>query len=32
MAERPERRGGKKRRKVCGFCVDNVGEIDYKDV
>lgn len=31
MAERPERRG-KKRRKVCNFCVDNVREIDYKDV
>lgn len=20
------------RRKVCGFCVDNVGEVDYKDI
>ena len=36
MAERsgrPERRGGRKgRRKVCGFCVDKVESIDYKDV
>ena len=31
--ERPERRGGRKgRRKVCGFCVDKVESIDYKDV
>ena len=32
-SERPERRGGRKgRRKVCGFCVDKVESIDYKDV
>lgn len=35
-AERPEdrperRRGGFRRRKVCGFCVDKVRSIDYKD-
>lgn len=29
---RPERsRGGFRRRKVCGFCVDKVHSIDYKD-
>ena len=27
--ERP--RGGRKRRKVCTFCVDKVEHIDYKD-
>ena len=30
----PRRGGGGRfggRRKVCGFCVDNVGEVDYKD-
>lgn len=36
MADRPERdnrRGGRKgRRKVCGFCVDKVESIDYKDI
>ena len=39
MAERNERpdrdnrRGGRKgRKKVCGFCVDKVESIDYKDV
>ena len=39
MADRPERperdnrRGGRKgRKKVCGFCVDIVESIDYKDV
>ena len=39
MADRPERperdnrRGGRKgRKKVCGFCVDKVESIDYKDV
>jgi small subunit ribosomal protein S18 len=29
------RRGGGRympRRKVCGFCLDNVGEVDYKDI
>lgn len=31
--ERPERRGGRKgRKKVCGFCVDKIEAIDYKDV
>jgi small subunit ribosomal protein S18 len=29
---RPERRGRKGRKKVCSFCVDRVGAIDYKDV
>ena len=31
---RPERapRGGRRRRKVCAFCVDKVECIDYKDV
>ena len=39
MADRPERperdnrRGGRKgRKKVCGFCVDKVESLDYKDV
>lgn len=37
MADRPERperdrRSGKRRKKVCNFCVDNAGAIDYKDV
>lgn len=35
MAERPERdnrRARKGRRKVCGFCVDKVENIDYKDI
>ena len=39
MADRPERperdnrRGGRNgRKKVCGFCVDKVESIDYKDV
>ena len=36
MADRPERdnrrRGRKGRKKVCGFCVDKVESIDYKDV
>ncbi len=32
MADRPERRGRKGRRKVCTFCVENIKEIDYKDV
>jgi small subunit ribosomal protein S18 len=30
----PRRGGGGRfggRRKVCGFCVDNIGEVDYKD-
>ena len=29
-AERPQR--GRRRRKVCAFCVDKVQSIDYKDV
>lgn len=31
--ERPERdsRGGRRRRKVCQFCVDKMQHIDYKD-
>ena len=31
----PRRPGGSRfggRRKVCGFCVDNVSEVDYKDI
>lgn len=32
MAERPNNRGRKARRKVCGFCVDKVENIDYKDI
>ena len=39
MADRPERperdnrRGGRKgRKKVCGYCVDKVESIEYKDV
>lgn len=33
MAERENyRRGGKPRKKVCAFCVDKAGDIDYKDV
>jgi small subunit ribosomal protein S18 len=32
MEERKMRRGPRKtRRKVCGFCVDKVEHIDYKD-
>ena len=30
MAERPNNRGRKSRKKVCGFCVDKVEHIDYK--
>mgnify|MGYP001228412509 FL=1 len=33
--ERPERPGNRNRRpkkRVCAFCVDKIGEIDYKDV
>ncbi len=32
--DRPERRSGgrKGRKKVCGFCVDKIETIDYKDV
>ena len=32
MADRPMNRGRKARKKVCGFCVDKVESIDYKDV
>ena len=32
MADRPINRGRKARKKVCGFCVDKVDSIDYKDV
>lgn len=34
FAPRPDRspRGGRRRRKVCAFCVDKVESIDYKDV
>ena len=33
-AERTERapRGGRRRKKVCSFCVDKIEVIDYKDV
>lgn len=32
MADRPMNRGRKGRKKVCGFCVDKVENIDYKDI
>lgn len=32
MADRPMKRGRKARKKVCGFCVDKVENIDYKDI
>lgn len=32
MADRPMNRGRKARKKVCGFCVDKVEIIDYKDI
>ena len=32
MAARPMNRGRKARKKVCGFCVDKVENIDYKDI
>ena len=32
MADRPMNRGRKARKKVCGFCVDQVENIDYKDI
>ena len=32
MADRPMNRGRKDRKKVCGFCVDKVENIDYKDI
>ena len=32
MADRPMNRGRKARKKVCGFCVDKVENIVYKDI
>jgi small subunit ribosomal protein S18 len=41
MGERGDRRGPRRgggggrytpRRKVCAFCADNIGEVDYKDI
>ena len=32
MADRPMNRGRKARKKDCGFCVDKVENIDYKDI
>mgnify|MGYP005955176989 CR=1 FL=1 len=32
MAMDRERPRGRKRRKVCAFCVDKVEQIDYKDI
>ena len=32
MADRPNNRGRKSRKKVCGFCGDTVEHIDYKDI
>ena len=32
MADRPMNRGRKARKKDCGFCVDKVEHIDYKDI
>ena len=32
MPDRPMNRGRKARKKVCGFCVDKVENIDYKDI
>ena len=32
MADRPMNRGRKARKKVCGFCVGKVENIDYKDI
>ena len=32
MADRPMNRGRKARKKVCGFCVDKVENIAYKDI
>lgn len=32
MADRPMNRGRKARKKVCGFCVNKVENIDYKDI
>ena len=32
MADRPMNRGRKARKKVCGFCVDKVENIDYMDI
>ena len=30
--ERPMNRNRRSRKKVCAFCVDNIAQIDYKDV
>ena len=30
--ERPMNRNRRSRKKVCAFCVDKIGQIDYKDV
>ena len=32
MADRQMNRGRKARKKVCGYCVDKVENIDYKDI
>ena len=32
MADRPMNRGRKARKKVCGFCVDKVENIDQMDI
>ena len=32
MAERPNNRHRKARRKVCAYCVDKVEHIDYQDI
>ena len=32
MSDRQMKRGRKYRKKVCGFCVDKVENIDYKDI
>lgn len=31
-SDRPQRGGGRRRRKVCAFCVDKVEHVDYKDI
>ncbi len=30
--DRPDRSRGRKRKKVCSFCVDKAAGIDYKDI
>lgn len=32
MEKGPRGAGGRKRKKVCNFCVDRIHDIDYKDV